>query len=74
MGVEEEVGINVGQSYSDSPRESRRGLSLASIKQRLSLDGLGAWTRDAIGRGGKGFSTRVSCFLRGKLSSAIYCM
>jgi hypothetical protein len=42
VGVEEDVGINVGQSYSDSPRDSRRGRSLASIKQRLSLDGLGA--------------------------------
>ena len=42
VGVEEDVGINVGQSNSDSPRESRRGFSLASIKQRLSLDGLGA--------------------------------
>jgi ABC-type Fe3+-citrate transport system substrate-binding protein len=41
-GVDEDVGIKVGQSHSDSPRESRRGLSLASIKQRLSLDGLGA--------------------------------
>jgi hypothetical protein len=42
VGVDEDVGIKVGQSYSDSPRDSRRGLSLASIKQRLSLDGLGA--------------------------------
>lgn len=40
VGVEEEVGINVGQSNSDSPRDSLRGRSLASIKQRLSLDGL----------------------------------
>lgn len=36
------VGTRVGQSRSDPETESRRGLSLASIKLRLSRDGLGA--------------------------------
>ena len=36
------VGTRVGQSRSDPETESRRGLSLASIKLRLSREGLGA--------------------------------
>lgn len=42
MGVDLEVGIKVGQSRSDPATESRRGLSLASSKLRLSREGLGA--------------------------------
>lgn len=42
VGVDREVGTKVGQSCSDPATESRRGLSLASIKLRLSREGLGA--------------------------------
>jgi hypothetical protein len=42
VGVDREVGTKVGQSRSDPATESRRGLSLASIKLRLFRDGLGA--------------------------------
>jgi hypothetical protein len=41
MGVDLEVGVKVGQSRSDPATESRRGLSLASSKLRLSREGLG---------------------------------
>lgn len=40
-GVDCEVGTKVGQSRSDPATESRKGLSLASIKLRLSFEGLG---------------------------------
>ena len=42
VGVDREVGTKVGQSRSDPATESRRGLSLASIKLRLCREGLGA--------------------------------
>lgn len=38
-GVDADVGIRVGQSRLDP--DCRKGLSLASIKQRLSREGLG---------------------------------
>ena len=41
-GVDREVGTKVGQSRVDPATESRRGRSLASIKLRLSREGLGA--------------------------------
>lgn len=58
-GVDRELGTKVGQSRSDPATESRRGLSLASSKLRLSREGLGAWASDAMGRDGKGFSKRA---------------
>ena len=60
-GVDREVGTKVGQSRSDPATESRRGLSLALSKLRLSREGLGACARDAMGRDGKGFSTPARC-------------
>jgi len=59
VGFDREVGTRVGQSRSDPATESRRGLSLASSKLRLSREGLGAWASDAMGRDGKGFSARA---------------
>lgn len=42
VGVDREVGSKVGHSRSDPATESRKGLSLASIKLRLFREGLGA--------------------------------
>lgn len=42
VGVDRGVGTKVGQSRSDPATESRKGLSLASIKLRLFREGLGA--------------------------------
>jgi hypothetical protein len=59
VGVEREAGTRAGQSRSEPAMDSRSGRSLASIKLRLIRDGLWAEIKVAIGRDGKGFSTRA---------------
>jgi hypothetical protein len=55
-GVLAGLGLKLGHSCSDPATERRRGRSTASIKVRLSFDGLGSYASEAIGRAGKGFS------------------
>lgn len=67
-GLDGEFGVKVGQSRSVPATEIRRGRSLASIKPRLSRDGLGALAREAMGRDGKGFSALARRVNEGKAS------
>jgi len=55
-GVDFGLGLSAGQSCSDPAIERRKGRSTASMRVRLSFDGLGPYAREATGRAGKGFS------------------